>query len=204
MTYNVKNLWPVPIYVEDIGVSDDTFKFAESCEYERMESNNGSFTKDKYILDKLPNVKNKIYEACIKYVREVILVKDNAEFYFQNSWIVRHGKNDFAQDHCHVGSIISGVYYIDVSKTDGDLFFSKDYSHVNTFHSNLNFDYNGENDISNEHVKFITRNGLLILFPSHISHSTSKSLSDKYRYSLAFNMFCRGKFGKDEYELEIK
>jgi len=61
MTYNVKNLWPVPIYVEDIGVSDDTFKFAESCKYERMESDNGSFTKDKYILDKLPIVKNKIY-----------------------------------------------------------------------------------------------------------------------------------------------
>ena len=204
MTYHVKNLWPVPIYVQDIGIEDNTLKFAESCEYERMESDNGCYTKDKYILDKLPSLKNKIYISCMKYIREVILVKENADFYFQNSWIVRHGKNDYAQEHSHSGSIISGVYYIDVPADDGDIFFSKDSSHVNTFHSNINFDYSGENDISNKKVKFITRNGLLILFPSHIFHSTSKTLLDKYRYSLAFNMFCRGKFGKDEYELEIK
>ena len=204
MSYNVKNLWPVPIYVEDIGTKNDTLKFAERCEYERMESDNGCYTKDKYILDSLPYLKNKIYQSCMNYVRDVILIRENAKFYFQNSWIVRHGKNDYAQEHSHAGSIISGVYYINVPKDNGDFFLIKNSLHINTFHPNINFDYSGENDISNKKVKFITRNGLLILFPSHISHFTNKTSSDKYRYSLAFNMFCRGNFGKDEYELEIK
>ena len=77
-------------------------------------------------------------------------------------------------------------------------------SHINTFYPNINFDYSGSDDTTNKKVKFVTRNGLLILFPSQITHSTDKTLSTKYRYSLAFNMFCKGKFGKDEYELEIK
>jgi len=204
MTYNVKNLWPVPIYVEDIGIKNDTLKFAESCEYERMENDNGCFTKDKYILNSLPSLKHIIYKSCINYVKDVLLISENAEFYFQNSWIVRHGKNDYAQEHTHAGSIISGVYYIDVPKNGGDFYLIKNDSHINTFYPNINFDYSGSDDTTNKKVKFLTRNGLLILFPSQITHSTDKTLSTKYRYSLAFNMFCKGKFGKDEYELEIK
>ena len=204
MNYKVKNLWPVPIYIEDIGFTGDTIKFAENCKYERMKSNNGCFTKDKNILDSLPHLKENIYQSCMNYVRDVLLVKENAEFYFQNSWIVRHDKNDYAQEHTHAGSIISGVYYIDVATEGGDFFLIKNSAHINTFYPNINFDYKGSDDTTNKKIKFITRNGLLILFPSHISHATDETLKDKYRYSLAFNMFCRGKFGKDEYELEIK
>jgi len=74
MSYNVKNLWPVPIYVEDIDIKNDTLKFAESCEYERMENDNGCFTKDKYILNSLPSLKHIIYKSCMNYVRDVLLV----------------------------------------------------------------------------------------------------------------------------------
>jgi hypothetical protein len=46
---------------------------------------------------------------------------------------------------------------------------------------------------------------LLILFPSHLTHHTTKTFSDNYRYSLAFNMFCKGTLNQNGLHiLELK
>ena len=42
------------------------------------------------------------------------------------------------------------------------------------------------------------------IFPSHLEHSVEKNWSTERRYSLAFNFYVRGDFGKEEYELQLK
>jgi ectoine hydroxylase-related dioxygenase (phytanoyl-CoA dioxygenase family) len=48
------------------------------------------------------------------------------------------------------------------------------------------------------------KEGTIVIFPSHLEHSVEKNNSNENRYSIAFNFYVRGKFGKEEYELEIK
>ncbi len=40
--------------------------------------------------------------------------------------------------------------------------------------------------------------GKLILFPSNLMHRVNENKSHKNRYSLAFNLFCKGTFGEKE------
>ena len=47
-------------------------------------------------------------------------------------------------------------------------------------------------------------NNLLVLFPSHLIHSTEKNNSDQNRYSLAFNYFVEGELGGDTGRVNIK
>ena len=49
-----------------------------------------------------------------------------------------------------------------------------------------------------------TYNNLLVLFPSHLVHSTEKNNSDEDRYSLAFNYFVEGDLGNDTGRVNIK
>ena len=77
-------------------------------------------------------------------------------------------------------------------------------SHVNLFHTSINFEYNKYSYVNDDLQVFKIKNGDILLFPSHVMHKIRKNLSDEPRYSLAFNYFVRGKFGLNEYELEIK
>ena len=187
MTFKIINLWPTPIYIKNIGMPEkNILKFCESCEYDV------DITKDKYILNKLPKLKNEIHNSCLDFLRKVIKVKDNVEFYFLNSWIIKLAEEGIQDVHHHANSLISGVYYIDVPESEGNLVFNKNSMHVNTFFSNINFEYNEGNEINCSTYKLKTHNGLLVLFPSHVAHHTTKNLSSNFRYSLAFNIFCRG------------
>ena len=46
--------------------------------------------------------------------------------------------------------------------------------------------------------------GKVVIFPSHLEHKVEKNLSKEKRYSIAFNFFVKGKFGREEYILELK
>jgi ectoine hydroxylase-related dioxygenase (phytanoyl-CoA dioxygenase family) len=46
------------------------------------------------------------------------------------------------------------------------------------------------------------KEGTIVIFPSHLEHSVEKNWSKIRRYSIAFNFYVRGNFGKEEYELQ--
>ena len=54
-----------------------------------------------------------------------------------------------------------------------------------------------------ESVSFEVNKGDVLLFPSTLSHSVDENFSNDTRYSLAFNAFVKGQFGKDEYKLTL-
>ena len=45
--------------------------------------------------------------------------------------------------------------------------------------------------------------GLLLLFPSDLKHKVNKSNDAKNRYSIAFNIYPKGEFGRDTGKLFI-
>lgn len=200
--FKVHELWPKPVFEDFITPKSEWLSFAKSCEYERMYLDNGDFTIDKYILDKIPDLKNDLLKKVNLYTEKYLKVKD-IEFYFTNSWIVRHHPDDWGQLHYHKNSLLSGVYYLDVFSNSGDICFVKGHNEHEIFPLAITPSYSQDNYINNAEINFNVSNGKLLLFPSNLMHKIEKNKSGKIRYSLAFNIFCRGTLGKNEAILEL-
>jgi len=202
--FKAHNLWPIPVYESETPVKSEWADFVLNAEYERMHIGNGDISKDRYILNSLPDLKKEIENHCELFVKKYLKLKENAKFYLQNSWSVKHNPGDHAQIHSHGSSLLSGVYYLKTKPNCGNLVFHKNPIYTNTFHQSIRFEYDEENNINAGQYAIDVSEGKIILFPSHLEHGVYKNKSNDERYSLAFNFYVRGKFGKEEYELEIK
>ena len=200
--FKVHELWPTPIYENHIPVKSKWLDYAENCKYERMFSQNGDYTVDKYILDNILDLKKELFSHVNLFTEKYLKIA-NTEFYFLNSWIVKHYPNDWAQAHHHINSLLSGVYYLKTEKNSGDINFIKDYKEQNIFPLAITPNYNDYNYVNSKNFKFEPAVGNLIIFPSTLMHEVTKNNSKNTRYSLAFNIFCKGILGKDEYELKL-
>lgn len=203
MTYKVEMLWPTPVYFNKLQSDKNDLDIAKTFKYERMNSDNGNYTLDKNVLDKMPTLKNRIENEFEKYVRDVLHINKNVNFKIINSWINIHKKGDWSQSHLHKNSCFSGVYYLNVPKNSGNISFDKTIVLNNLSTSTISYDYDEANYINADKVKFKVEEGLILFFPSTIYHNVDKSNSIEERYSLAFNFFADGLIGKDESVLKI-
>ena len=204
MSYKVELLWPTPVYMNKLSTDSNDLTIAKTFKYERMKSNNGDYTLDKNVLDKMPSLKNRIETEFDNYVRNVLYIKKEIKFKLINSWINIHKKGDYAQSHCHKNSCFSGVYYLNAPENSGDINFERSLSLTNVSTPTIQYDYDEVNYISADNVKFKVENGVILFFPSTLYHNVDKSKSDIERYSLAFNFFVDGKIGNKESELRLK
>ena len=202
--FKVHNLWPIPIYEAEIPVKQEWKDAVINIEYQRTHVNNSDISKDRYLLNNIPELKIEIENHLENYVRKYLTVKDNAQFYLLNSWSNIHGPDEKSQIHCHASSLLSGVYYPILPKNSGDISFHKASIYTNIFHQSIRFEYEETNNITAEQYVVSLKEGTIVIFPSHLDHSVQKNNSNEKRYSIAFNFYVRGKFGKEEYILEIK
>ena len=59
------------------------------------------------------------------------------------------------------------------------------------------------NYVTSKEMTFQVNQGKLVIFPSNLMHRVEENKSDKNRYSLAFNLYCRGHFGHKEGQLSL-
>ena len=201
-------LFGVPLYIkEDIFYDEKVNEHLKSYEYERMESKNGDYTKDKYILEKpeVIDLKNAIQKCIDDLVFNQLHVAEDVKFYITNSWAVRHLPKDWAQFHLHTNCLLSGVYYFDVKEDQGSLVCTTDYG-VNTgvFPININLTFKQNNLFNSKKWYMNPKNGTIYIFPAWMLHSVEENKTQDDRYSLAFNVHLKGKIGEKEYELDIK
>ena len=202
--FKTHNLWPIPVYEAIIPVKQQWKDAVVNLEYERTHINNSDISKDRYILNNMPDLKSDIENHCELFVRKYLNVKNNAQFYLQNSWCNIHGPNEYSQIHYHGSSLISGVYYPILPKDSGNIKFHRISMYNNLFSQSIRFEYNENNNVNSDSYEINVNEGTIVIFPSHLEHSVRKNNSDEKRYSIAFNFYVRGKFGKEEYVLEIK
>lgn len=198
MKTEVLNLWPIPLYKSIIEVNDDWLNYIKNIEYERNSVNNADMSKDYYILEKLPDLKNKIQSCVEDFTKNFLKLSDKFNFYFLNSWSNKHHSNDWSHSHYHGNSLISGVYYLNTPENSGNIDFVKNNLNNNMFSESLVFDYKEDNFINTESVRVVPKKGLILLFPSHLQHKVTRNKTNQARYSIAFNMFVKGKFGNGE------
>ena len=204
MSNEIIPLFPTPLYVTTIDYDIDD-SYLESLECERYPDDTGNVSVNKNILfeDKFSDLKGYIDKHVNKFYFEY-LRSAQGQPVLTGSWINVHEPNDASPKHVHCNACFSGVFYLKVPENSGGIKFSMDRetgSHTTSTNYPLPVMHNALNCPS--FIKSV-ENNLLVLFPSHLTHSTEKNNSDQNRYSLAFNYFVEGDLGDDTGRVHIK
>jgi uncharacterized protein (TIGR02466 family) len=192
---NITQFCPIPIYQNFVDFTKDDYDKLTSCEMIRFDEGNGCGSLNTNILNDFQLLKEKIQFEVDKFVYDYLRVRREIKFGLENSWLVRHDKNDWAQKHFHSNSAISGILYLNVDENSGDIIFYKGETWDNIFSKMIDIPYAENNNLNTTTWIIKPRVAEIILFPSHLHHSVTKNLSNISRYCLVFNFFPRGTFG---------
>ena len=140
---------------------------------------------------KLVSIKNAVQEALDLYATKVMGITQ--KLYVTQSWSLINRPNIGMHNHSHSNSIVSGsLYYAELPTPVSRMVFDK-----YTTYRQLVINPSKENqNIYNTPVNTVTpRTFDILLFPSDLTHQVEPNLSEKPRFSIAFNCFIKGKFG---------
>jgi len=187
----MKHLSTTPIcsntlFIYKLDIKDDlTLKFKE----EKFKPAAGSslISEDLNILKKYEDLNKEISKAVDATLDEILMLK-HINYRIFSSWLTKAAPKAFSDSHAHSNSWLSGVYY-----PKGDPGFS-----IKFFYDNKPpfFTQPTEYNIYNSTDRVIVpEDNFLILFFSQLRHQLMPNQSTKDRFSLAFNILPRGKFG---------
>lgn len=196
----IYQLYPTPLYVGIMDIDNRDKDFIYNQNYVRMKTDNGDFTDNHYLLElkELSNLKKDIMTHLNVFLKKYLTVPDKLNFYMQNSWAVKHHKNDSAQGHIHQNSLLSGVVYLKTDEQSGEICFHKPTGLTNIFHESVNIPFEENLSHNSDNWCITPKPGDILIFPSHLYHSVRPNKSYIDRYSLAFNFYVEGElYSKD-------
>ena len=190
----VEGLFPTPIGFSllDRSLSENEMLFLVSQETRRNESN--TVSKDSYILRNkcLASLRQFIEDAVDEYVTSTINPKGDVKLRITQSWVNYTEKGQYHHKHSHPNSLVSGVFYVQANTaTDKIHFYRSGYQQINIPPQEWNL-YNSES------WWFSVGTGMLVLFPSSLTHMVETVQSEETRISLAFNTFPVGVIGSEQ------
>jgi uncharacterized protein (TIGR02466 family) len=194
-------LFSTPVYINNVG--DFPRPDIPSLEYAT-----GPYefktSVDKNVLDRpdFAQMKALVMREIDMYTRELLRVTRSVDFYITNSWVNVHRRGDTAIPHVHHNSLISGVLYLKVDDASGDIVFHRDLLSLVPFPPALDLDMDSFNLYNCKSWGHKPKTNDICLFPSVVMHSVDRNASGEERWSVAFNVFARGRFGTD-HELTI-
>jgi len=142
------------------------------------------------ILKKYENLNKEINKAVDAFLKEILMVK-NINYRIFTSWLTKTKPNGFSNPHLHSNSWLSGVYYPKGDPGFTIKFFNDTVSQFATPPTEYNI-FNSKSWI------VTTEDNLLILFFSQLRHQIMPNRSPRDRFSLAFNILPKGKFGSGD------
>jgi uncharacterized protein (TIGR02466 family) len=198
-TRTIFPLFSTPVYVNNVGdfVRPDLASLEYSSTAPTGQVYNFASSVDKNVLD-LPSfgaLRALVQREIEVYAREIMAVSRNVEFYITNSWINIHRRGQLAGFHVHNNSLLSGVLYLQVSETSGDLVFQREVLSLLPFPPALDLDMDRFNIYNCKSWSYRPKTNDIVIFPSVVNHGTDRNESDEDRVCLAFNVFVRGDFG---------
>ena len=108
---------------------------------------------------------------------------DNTDYAMTNMWATLYPKGTFVPQHTHSNSMLSGVFYIKTSDNCGRIVFQDPAWVAKTMQTR-------KNHWPQTQTKFAIapEDGMMILFPSWLPHSTEINNSDDDRIIVSFNI----------------
>jgi len=109
-----------------------------------------------------------------------------ADLVFQGMWANRNGPGDYNTHHIHPNSFLSGSYYVKVPPQAGNIEFNDPVGERAMF----TYPVKPEINYLPRRLAYQAHEGLLIIFPSWLSHGVQANRSSETRLSIAFNIDC--------------
>jgi uncharacterized protein (TIGR02466 family) len=192
-------LFSTPVYLNNVGDFErpDLRSLDYSSEIPTGGYSNFLSSVDKNVLHRpeFGNIHSIVLKEVDRYAREFLRVSKSIEFYITNSWINLYRRGQSAPPHIHGNSLISGVLYLKVTETTGDIVFHRDLLSLVPFPPTLDLDMDSFNIYNCKSWGHKPKTNDIVLFPSVVMHSADVNDSDEERSCLAFNVFVRGNFG---------
>jgi len=194
-------LFSTPLYVNNVG--DFPRPDLKSLEYSSTIPNGGGSynfmsSVDKNVLARpdFKSVREIVTKEVDFYAHQVCGVRRTIEFYITNSWLNMHRRGQSAGAHIHGNSLISGVLYLQVNESSGDLVFHRDVRSLIPFPPALDLDLAFFNIYNCKSWGYKPKTNDLCLFPSVVMHGADANEYAEERWCLAFNVFVRGDIGE--------
>ena len=148
-------------------------------------SNRGGWHSKELILP-LPTELETLFNDLTIFVNDVAARHTGASnLVLGNWWININGKHDYNMPHDHQNSVLSGVYYVSVPKSNmGNLVLHRDDSAEFFLTSKVERQPTASNMLS---VECPVSESMFYLFPSWTKHSVERNESEDERISIAFN-----------------
>lgn len=197
MKPQVHELFPTPVLESNIPVQKEWLDFIKTLDYDRTAMDNGYISNNRAIWE-YPELKSLYFEIkdAVKYFAYGQLnVSSHVYLDLLRGWAVKHMCDDWAQNHCHMNSIFSGIYYLDVFDESGDLVIDKGQHYRNCFMPTLSPDVTMFNKFTMQSWRHHPTNGGLLIFPSQVIHNVERNRTKNVRYCIAFDVFIRGTLG---------
>ena len=200
----IHGVFPCPVYIvkRDFNLSPKEEKEIRKIIKEGMYKNTGnSSSNNSYIFNgKLKKLKQFCEQQLKKYVEQVIVPREELDFYITQSWLNITKPGEHHHEHSHANSIISGVFYISTEEDDKITFSDPNIK----LKGLIKFEFEEFNPFNSTTWFFPSVTNELILFPSWMNHKVEvneKATTD--RISISFNTFVKGTVGRREVKTEL-
>jgi len=192
MGYNVHSIFSTPVLESTLEVSSEIVDYVNLLQYTRTDSNNADISELKNILD---------HSIFFNYSKQINALVDEFVFAVSKfdknklilnrvaSWVNRHHYADWAQNHFHANSFVSGVWYLETSENCGDLIMQNPYV---GFGIPLEYSKTEDNEYNSNSCIFPAIKNKIYIFPSTLRHSVCRNETKNMRTSIAFNYYARG------------
>jgi uncharacterized protein (TIGR02466 family) len=189
----INNLFPTPLGIFKLNreVSRTELDYLSKLDTRK---NIGNFSSvDTSILNnkKLSSIQAFAESSLQTYFEAVYKPKNNVSLRITQSWSNYTRPGQHHHRHVHQNSFLSGVFYAQVKDTDSISFYKNTYNliHIPFKEEGL---YNMDNSLVN------VENGMLLIFPSYLTHMVNEVQGAHTRISVAFNTFLEGNIGDVE------
>ena len=137
------------------------------------------------------SIRDAVQDALDLYAREVMCIPQR--LYLTQSWSLINNSNVGMHRHSHSNSLVSGsLYYCPLPEPEAAMIFNR---HVGYQLVEMEPEQGRRNVYNAPITRVMPRQNDVLLFSSRLSHLVEPNLSDKPRYSIAFNAFVKGTFG---------
>ena len=188
--------FPTPIYTNDAfgtkyynDIQSELMNVYEQTEFEKLEGrpdNSHSTSPTAFCNNIFKKYKCKyflefLHQELISYVSPFVGNEPIMEYLIDSAWLTKTMKGEYALQHSHGSSDISGVYYLQTNGKDGNLFFED---------PNIPKVGNLIMDIacSQTNVELPLQQGLIHMWPGFMAHGTRHNETDHERLSVSFNI----------------
>ena len=192
LSYSTLFIFPIPIHYFDVNefskiqnqLIDYCYNLREKDPVGNIISNRGGWQSHPF---KIENHNDILHNFLIESLTNFPNIKKDVKFSV-TAWININGNGDFNITHCHPTSTLSSVLWIKCPDNCGDIEFVSPYQYSAFEEVDSYIDDFKKNNLLDHNVYINSKEGKMIVFPSHLHHFVNPNKSQEDRISVSFNI----------------